>query len=194
MDSSDSPLNSTDKVIRKEYLFHVHQSTDLSHEKKIHLFKIALQDKHDSLRSLAIEYLCDEYEQLKFQIYPIFIESLKKEKIWTVKFLILKKIIKFQLDTLSNKDLILKLTYEPKPQIRMAAAEILLSYNDPEENLINRLLDLWKDKDENVRKQLELLLSDSKIPKIKEFMMEYERKLAEKEKKRKDIVGMFEGI
>ena len=71
---------------------------------------------------------------------------------------------------------------------------VSLPVKEQDENVINRLLDLWKEKDESVRKQLDIYLSESKNPKIKEFKADYEKKLAEKEKKKKDIAGMFEGI
>ena len=197
MNLQDDALNSPDRDIRKDFLLQTFQSTENSSEKKVEIFTRALQDKHDSMRNLSIEYLSSMYEKSdNFNFKEILVSLLKIEPIWSVKFLILKKISKFNLDVTDNSELILKMTHELKPQIRIAAAEVLVSFppEKQEESHINRLLELWKDKDESVRKQLEILLSSSENPKIKEFIADYEKKLAEKEKKKKDIAGMFEGI
>ena len=197
MNLQDDALNSPDRDIRKDFLLQTFKSTENSSERKVEIFTKALQDKHDSLRNLAIEYLTNTYEQANnFDLKTILISHLKTEPIWSVKYLILKKLSKFNLDVTDNSELILKMTHEMKPQIRIAAAEVLLSFpaEKQEDVHINRLLELWKDKDESVRKQLEILLSSSENPKIKEFLADYQKKLAEKEKKKRDIVGMFEGI
>ena len=88
------------------------------------------------------------------------------------------------------------MTYELKPQVRLASAEVLLSFpvEQQDDEVINRLLELWKDKDESVRKQLEILLPESKNPKIKKFMADYEKKLKDKEAKKKSIMQDFDGI
>ena len=194
---SEESLNSPDRTIRKEFLLQTFNSTDISTEKKIEVFKKALFDKHDSIRNLAIEYLSNTYEKSQdFNFKDILIPALEKESVWSVKYLILKKFSKYKLDMTNNKEFILKLTFELKPQVRIASAEVLLALpqEEQEESYIDRLLELWKDKDESVRKQLEILLSESENPKIKKFMAEYEEKLAEKERKKKEIAGMFEGI
>lgn len=197
MNLNTEPLNSPDRTIRKDFLLQCFKSSEISLDDKINVFKMALLDKHDSVRSLAIEYLSSLFETSQtFDFLDIVISQIQKESIWSVKYLILKKISKFGLDISKNKDLILKLSYELKPQVRIACAELLVSLpaEEQDETVINRLLGLWKDKDESVRKQLENYLSESKNPKIKEFMADYEKKLAEKEKKKKEIAGMFEGI
>ena len=194
--SADS-LNSPDRTVRKEYLLQIFQSTDISSDKKITTLAKGLEDKHDSIRNLAIEYLTDLYERSHtFNILDLLLPVLQNETIWSVKYLILKKISKFNLDVSDQKNLVLKLSHELKPQLRIASAEVLMSFSPEkqDEEIIDRLLELWKDKDESVRKQLENVLADSSNPRIKHTMEEYEKKLAEKERKKKDIAGMFEGI
>ncbi len=197
MTLEDDALNSPDRNVRKEFLLQTAKSNELPLEKKITIFSTALADKYDTIRNLAIEYLCDLYEKSpSFDLKALFIPVLEKEPIWSVKYLILKKIAKFNLSVSDNKTLILKLTHELKPQIRLASAEVLLSFPDEQQDdeVINRLLELWKDKDESVRKQLEILLPESKNPKIKKFMADYEKKLKEKEAKKKSIMQDFDGI
>lgn len=197
MDFNDEALQSPNKEVRKEYLLKISQANDIPIEKKVDLIKVALLDSHDSIRNLAIDYLSNIYEiDKQINFIEIVVEVLQKESIWSVKYLILKKISKHNLDVSNYKDLILKMTTEIKPQIRIAAAEVLMLFptDKQDESIINRLLELHKDKDESVRKQMDILLSESKNPKIKQFMADYERKLAEKEKKKKDVLGMFEGI
>lgn len=197
MNLSDESLNSPDRNIRKEYLLQIFQSTEISTENKVATLTKALADKHDSVRSLAIEYLTDLYSIApNFDILDLLLTALEKESIWSVKYLILKKISKYHLDISSQKSLLLKLSHELKPQLRIATAEIFISFSpeQQDEEVVDRLLELWKDKDETVRKQLDIILVDSSNPKIKKAVDEYAKKLAEKERKKKDIAGMFEGI
>lgn len=197
MNLSDESLNSPDRNIRKEYLLQIFQSSELSTEDKVVTLTKALADKHDSVRSLAIEYITDLYNTGKsFDILDVLLPVLEKESIWSVKYLILKKIAKYNLDMSSHKLLLLKLSRELKPQLRIATAEIFINFNPEKQDdeIVDRLLELWKDKDETVRKQLEIILADSSNPKIKKAMDEYAKKLAEKERKKKEIAGMFEGI
>lgn len=188
MTLQEEDLNSPDRNVRKEFLLQTSQTEEFSFEKKINIFSSALDDKYDTIRNLAIEYLCDLYEQSNtFDLKGLFIPVLEKETIWSVKYLILKKIVKFNLSVSDSKNLILKMTHELKPQVRLASAEVLLLLpaDQQDDELINRLLELWKDKDESVRKQLEILLPESKNPKIKKFMADYEKKLAEEGKEEK---------
>ena len=197
MSLHEESLNSPDRTVRKDFLLAVFQSNDLSVEKKITIYNKALLDKHDSIRNLAIEYLSSLYEQSnEFNFSEILFETLEKESIWSVKYLILRKISKFNFNITKNRDLILKLTYELKPQVRMASGEVLLTLPTEEQDdpIIDRLLELWKDKDESVRKQMEILLVEAENPRIKKALTDYEKRLAEKEKKKKEIAGMFEGI
>ena len=197
MDLDNESLNSPDRNIRKEYLSKISQSDEIPIEKKIDTINIALLDSHDSILNLAIEYLSNIYEnENKINFIEIVTEVLRKESIWSVKYLILKKISKYSLDVSNYKDLILKMTFEIKPQIRIAAAEVLMLF-PPEkqtDEILNRLMELHKDKDESVRKAIENVLAESKNPKIKKFMADYKQKVEEKEKKKKDVLGMFEGI
>lgn len=197
MTLQEEDLKSPDRNVRKEFLFQTSKTDEFSFEKKINIFSSALDDKYDTIRNLAIEYLCDLYEKSNsFDLKGLFIPVLEKEPMWSVKYLLLKKITKYNLPVADNKILILKMTRELKPQVRLASAEVLLTFPNEQQDdeIINRLLELWKDKDDSVRKQLEILLPQSKNPKIKKFMADYEKKLKEKEKKKKDIAGMFEGI
>ena len=194
---SPESLNSPDRNIRKEFLLQVFQSNEISNEEKISILTKGLEDKHDSIRNLAIEYLADLYQKnTNFNFLDLLLPLLEKEPMWSVKYLILKKISKFNLDVSVHKNLILKLSHELKPQLRIASAEIFLSFPEEKQDdeVIDRLLELWKDKDETVRKQLDIILLESKNPKIKATMEDYAKKLAEKERKKKEIAGMFEGI
>ena len=197
MTLTQEALNSPDRNIRKDFLLQTFQSNETYVDDKLDIFKKGLLDKHDSIRNLSIEYLSSLYEKSQtFDFLEIIMPILEKETVWSVKYLILRKISKFNLKMTAYKDFILKLSFDLKPQVRIATAEILVSFSvdQQDDSVINRLLDLWKDKDESVRKQLEIYLAESKNPKIKQFMAEYEKKLAEKEKRKKDIAGMFEGI
>ena len=197
MDLDNESLNSPDRNIRKEYLSKISQSDEIPIEKKIDTIKIALLDSHDSIRNLAIEYLSNIYEnENKINFIEIVTEVLRKESIWSVKYLILKKISKYSLDVSNYKDLILKMTFEIKPQIRIASAEVLMLFPPEKQSdeILNRLMELHKDKDESVRKAIENVLAESKNPKIKKFIADYQQKVQEKEKKNKDVLGMFEGI
>ena len=197
MDLDNESLNSPDRNIRKEYLSKISQSHEIPIEKKIDTIKIALLDSHDSIRNLAIEYLSNIYEnENKINFIEIVTEVLRKESIWSVKYLILKKISKYSLDVSNYKDLILKMTFEIKPQIRIASAEVLMLFPPEKQSdeILNRLMELHKDKDESVRKAIENVLAESKNPKIKKFIADYQQKVQEKEKKNKDVLGMFEGI
>lgn len=197
MNLSEESLNSPDRNIRKEYLLQIFQSTEIPTKNKIATLTKALADKHDSVRSLAIEYLTDLYSiEPNFDILDLLLQVLEQESIWSVKYLILKKIAKYHLDMSSHKTLLMKLSHELKPQLRIATAEIFILFSEEKQDneVVDRLLELWKDKDEAVRKQLDIILADSSNPKIKKAMDEYAKKLAEKERKKKDIAGMFEGI
>lgn len=197
MNLSDESLNSPDRNIRKQYLLQIFQSNEIPTEKKVTTLTKALADKHDSVRSLAIEYLTDLYnKEPNIDIMNLLFPVLEKESIWSVKYLILKKISKYHLDMSSHKDLLMGLSHELKPQLRIATAEIFIDFSPEQQDdeIVDRLLELWKDKDEAVRKQLDIILADSSNPKIKKAMDEYAKKLAEKERKKKEIAGMFEGI
>ena len=122
-------LNSPDRNIRKEFLLQCFQSSEISLDAKIGIFRKALLDSHDSVRSLAIEYLSSLFEiSQNFDFLDIITLQVQKEKIWSVKYLILKKISKFGLDMTKNKELVLKLSYEIKPQVRIACGEFWYPY------------------------------------------------------------------
>ena len=192
-------LNSTDRSIRRSTITSIFESTDLKSHEKEDLLIQGLKDSHDSVRSLSVDFLieiCSQTES-KREISKLLFDQCVNEKIWTVRYLILKKIIKLKnIDLSIHRYDLIKLSFDLKPQVRIASAELLmkLSHESQDDSVVQRLIDLWKDKDESVRAKLIILLQESKNPKIKTFMKEYKAKLTEKENKRKEMAGLFDGI
>lgn len=186
-----------DKKTRLQAYSNLYNSTDVRNKNKTLIE--GLNDKHDSIRSSIIEYLTNIYiSQPDFDLLEIFISQLEKENFWVVKFLILKKINKMKFSNLNSfKGRFIPYLNNLKPQIRLISAEVLSSLNisDQDDIIVKGLLDCWrKEKDSDTRLKLDQLLSDSEHPIIIEELKIHNKKVADKEKRKKEVVGMFEGI
>ena len=95
-------------------------------------------------------------------------------------------------DLSAYKQILLKLTFDLKPQVRVVVANLISKFDD--EKVWDRLLEMWGDKDERVRKKIEEILDKSDKPDIVNLIHNYKEKVREKERKRQEKAGMFDGI
>ncbi|MHA2366683.1 MAG: HEAT repeat domain-containing protein [Candidatus Hodarchaeales archaeon] len=184
-------INSNDRNIRQQTLLEIYSSKKLTLLEKKAFYLQMLNDVHDSLRSSAIDYLIESFVTDR-SVQKLLISHLEIEPFWAVRFLIMRKLLDARIELTPFREMFLKLSFDIKPQVRMTAAEILSTFDDQE--IWDRLLVLWKDKDERVRKKIRILLDESKNSIVKQALFDYDRKIAEKEKKRTELAGIFDGI
>ena len=68
-------------------------------------------------------------------------------------------------------------------------ASIISTFDD--DNIWDRLLEMWGDKDDRVRNKVEKILDKSNKPDIANLIDNYKKKLLEKEQKKQEIASMF---
>lgn len=193
MTDFESALQSPDRQVRLAALTDVSPADLPPEDKKDLLFIVLKGDPHDSVRSKAVELLLSLFPKDR-EVHEVLFTHLKKEPFWAVRFRILRTLQELGIDFHPYKSQLVTASFDVKPQVRITCAELLLPLSNDDEDVATRLVQLVKDRDESVRTRVEQLLVHSSNPQLKELMEEYERKLAEKEKKRKEIAGMFDGI
>lgn len=183
----EAGLNSQDRATRHKAINEIQKSSLSSEEKKEYFFR-ALTDMHDSIRSRSVELLLDLFGA-DVEVQRVLVKHLDNEPFWAVRYLILSKLRNFDLK--EHKKILLKSSFDLKPQVRIITAEILSSFEDQE--VWDRLIELWKDKDDRVRNKVIKLLNQSEDPQIKNLIDNFNIKLEEKEKKKREIASMFDG-
>ena len=183
-------LESFDKRERSAILDTIMKDDTLDDSEKVNYLQIGLDDKHDLVRSKAVELLS---ELKNPKTFDLLLKRVNHETYWGTRFLILKKLtdnIDFW-DTETNSDALLKFIHDPKPKVRIQAAYLL---SNEKIGAWEKISEIFYDKDIDVRKEIQGLLEKSPDPEIQLKIQEHLKKLKEKEKKKQEIGNMFDGI
>jgi hypothetical protein len=118
---------------------------------------------------------------------------LSNDRFWGVRYLILKKFLENinKWDISKYKDQLIKMRTDLKPQVRIITIQIM---KHEKVQAWEPLLEMFYDKDPEVRKEVQTILESSQNPMVKAKMEDYKRKVKEKENKKKQLANMFEGI
>ena len=156
---------------------------DFNQSKKVNLLKSAFKDSHDSIRIAAVKTA----KKLNISILFEDINALfQQEKQWLVRYYILKTLN--SLDSEKAEDTLIKALKDKKPNIRIIAIE-LLHLN--KEKTVNEVINLTRDMDSRVSEKAFKILENSNNSIAKKFIEDRERKIREKEEKRKQIEELF---
>ncbi|MHA1991490.1 MAG: HEAT repeat domain-containing protein [Candidatus Hodarchaeales archaeon] len=188
--SYDEGLDSIDKRERAATLDLIANEANFSDDDKIAYLNKGLNDKHDFVRSKAVELLGD----IKIpEVFELLLKRLTKETFWGTRFLILKKLTD-NIDLCdTNKYLndLTKFINDPKPKVRIQAAYLL---SNEKIGAWAKIGEIFYDKDPDVRKEVQGILEKSPDPEIQKKIQEHLDKLKEKEKKKREVESMFDGI
>ena len=124
----------------------------------------------------------------------MLVGKLVSDKYWAVRIQILRKFDEnaTKWNIIKYREPIISMTKDLKPYVRVYAAKVITK--PPFSNEWNIVLDMYYDKDPEVRKEIHALLEKSPDPGVKSKIDEINRKIREKEEKKKQLQGMFEGI
>jgi HEAT repeat protein len=188
--SYNEGLNSVEKKERAATLDSIINDKNLSKNEKMTYLNKGLNDKHDFVRSKAVELLGDIKTS---SVFELLLKRLAEETFWGTRFLILKKITDNVdlCDTNKYLDDLTKLIHDPKPKVRIQAAYLLSNEKIGAWDKIN---EIFYDKDPDVRKEVQDILEKSPDPEIQKKIQEHLEKLKEKEKKKREVESMFDGI
>ena len=188
--SYEKSLNSSDKRERLTIIKNIFNDTNIDEKEKLSYLNKGLNDKHDLIRSKAVELLSECKNESAFEL---LIKRINLEPFWGTRFLILRKLSE-NIDLWNtekySKDLS-KFINDPKPKVRIQTA-ILLS--NEKIGAWEKVSEIFYDKDPEVRKEVQILLEKSPDPEIQRKIQDHLKKLQEKEKKNKEIQQMFDGI
>lgn len=188
--SYDEGLNSIDKKERAITLDTLVKDIDLSEDDKISFLNKGLNDKHDFVRSKAVEYLSEIKSK---KVFDLLLNRMAEEPFWGTRFLILKKLTE-NIDLLDSKNKLPYLTkfiHDPKPKVRIQAAYLLSSQKI---GAWDKISEIFYDKDPDVRKEVQSILEKSPDPEIKNKIKAHLEKIKEKERKKREVESMFDGI
>jgi hypothetical protein len=188
--SYDKGLNSIEKKERAVTLDSITNDKNLNEKEKLTYLNKGLNDKHDFVRSKAVELL-GEIKTSK--AFDLLLNRLTEETFWGTRFLILKKITdNIDLcDTNKYFSDLTKFIHDPKPKVRIQAAYLLSIEKIGAWDKIN---EIFYDKDPEVRKEVQTILEKSPDPEIQKKIQAHLDKLKEKEKKKREVESMFDGI
>lgn len=179
-------FNSPDRSTRQKALLEIYSNFSFTAETKLDYYIQALKDPYDILRSTGAEFLIKSFGTEE-RIQKILMHHIEIEPFWVVRYSILQQIKQFDLSP--YKQILLNLSFDLKPQVRTVVASIISTFDD--DNIWDRLLEMWGDKDDRVRNKVEEILDKSNKPDIANLIDNYKKKLLEKEQKKQEIASMF---
>ncbi|OLS25992.1 MAG: hypothetical protein HeimC3_12660 [Candidatus Heimdallarchaeota archaeon LC_3] len=188
--SYEEGLSSSDKKERLTTLKSLFNDPNINEKEKLNYLNKGLNDKHDLIRSKAVELLSEFKNE---SVFELLIKRIDQESFWGTRVLILSKLaenIDFWNTEKYSKDL-MKFIYDPKPKVRIQSA-ILLS--NKKIGAWEKISEIFYDKDPEVRKEVQILLEKSPDPEIQKKVQDHLKKVQEKEKKNKELQQMFDGI
>lgn len=175
-------LESMDREARENFILKL-VDTNIKLDKKIEYLKIAFEDTHDAIRIAAVKIV------RKLNIESLFedlISLFQQEKQWLVRYYILKTLNSINKEK-AEKTLIEALK-DKKPNIRILVLELLNLNN---EDVVNDVINMTRDLDSRVSEKASKILENSANLTAKAFIEDRERKIREKEEKRRKMEEVF---